>query len=166
MDKYKKLIAALQNIAPVPMVPLLPVQVKAITGESCTVEFGDLELTDVRLKATINGADNSLLLLPKVGSTVLVGSLTGDLKDLAVLKIDELQKINYVQDGLQLTVDATDNKVSVSNEQVSLYSLMQQLVDLLKAFKVYTPAGPSGTALPDTLAAILQFEVSFKQLLK
>ncbi len=165
MDKYKKLVNAFRSIVPAAGLPLLPAQVKAITGDSCTVEYGDMELTDVKLKATIGGT-NKILLLPKIGSTVLIGSLTGDFKDLVVLKIDELQKIVYEQDGLQLTVDTTTGKVAVANEEVSLKGLFQQLTDLLKTFKVFTPVGPSGTALPDTQTKIVQFETDFKKLLQ
>jgi hypothetical protein len=167
MDNLRKLIDTLKAaVLEPPTLPIVPMQVKAITGESCTVVYGDLELTDVRLKATINGSGNKLLLLPKVGSMVLVGSLTNDLKDLAVLQVDELQEINYEQDGFKLELDTTTGKFLIENQQVGLKGLLQQLTDLLKQFKVYTPDGPSGTPLPDTVASIMQFETSFKQLLK
>ncbi|MCW3088935.1 MAG: hypothetical protein JWP81_4 [Ferruginibacter sp.] len=167
MDNYKKLIEALKNgINPPPPTALIPVEVVGITGETCTVMYGDLELTDVRLKATENGNSNKLMLLPKVGSMVLVGSLTGDLNDLAVLKIDELAKVEYIQDGFSLVLDTTDGKFSIENDEVSLYGLYQQLTTLLKTFKVHTPSGPSLSLLPDTLAKVNQFETDFKKLLK
>jgi len=167
MDNYKKLIEILkEGITPPPATPLLPVEVKEITGETCTVMYGELELTDVRLKATVNGSPNKLMMLPKIGSMVLVGSLTGDLKDLAVLKVDELQKIEFEQDGFKLVVDTTDGTLSIENNNVSLFSIYQQLADLLKTFKVFTPVGPSISPVPDTLVKITQFETDFKKLLK
>ncbi len=166
-DSYKKLVDVIRAaVVDGPTLPLTPMQVKAITGQSCTVVYGDLELTEVRLQATINGNTNTVLVIPKIGSSVLVGSLTGDLKELVVLKVDELQKIQVLQDGVTIEFDFTTGKLEVSNSGVSLKGLFQQLVDLLKAFKVFTPTGPSGTALPTTVTMINQFETDFKKLLK
>lgn len=166
-DKYLKLIDALKKgVNPAPATPIVPVEVVVITGETCTVKYGDLELTDVRLKATENGSVNSVLLLPKVGSMVLVGSLTGDMNDLVVLKIDELEKLAYKQDDLEVAVDATDGKVSVKNDEVSLVDLFQQLADLLKTLKVFTPSGPSGVPIPTSMNKIVAWETDFKKLLK
>ncbi len=166
MDKIAKLrqvmLAAFANKA----VPLLNGTVTAVDGESCTVLIGELELDEVRLKATINGGDNKLLLVPPVGSIVLVGSLTGDLTDLAVISCDEVEKLTYKQGQLTLEIDSTDSTVKVENATTGLKALFQQLTDLLKQFKVTTPSGPSSGLVPDTLSAIIQFESDFKTLLK
>jgi len=167
MDKYAKLLVSLkQAVAPPKMLPIFSAEVKEITGESCTIILDGLELTEVRLKSTINGSANKIILSPKVGSIVLVGSLTGDLKDLAVLKIDEVEKVEYVQDGLKIVIDTTDKKVSIENEEVSFLGLMQELTGLLKDFRVYTPSGASGTPLPATVLKINEFEGHLQQLFK
>lgn len=166
MDRYKKLIDVLQLATPKEVLPLLNAEVKEITGESCTVVVDGLELTEVRLKATINGDSDGLLLIPKVGSMVLLGSLTGDLKDLAVLSIDQMEQLQYKQSGLSVVIDSTDKKVSIENDSTSLKALFQGLADLLKQFKVTTPSGPSTALLPDTMQAVIQFETDFKKLLK
>lgn len=168
MDKYKKLSELLtrHNSSNWKAMPIFNAVVKSIQGESCTVEVDGLEIDEVRLKATINGEANKIIIEPKVGSMVLIGSLTGDLKDLAVLRGDQVSKIIYQQDGLDILIDSTDKKIQVQNGSTSLYEIFQALVDLLKEFKVYTPAGPSGTPLPDTVAAITAFETNFKMILK
>jgi hypothetical protein len=168
MDKYKKLNDLFKGLAnkAVVVLPLINATVVSIDGESCTVDIDGLLVDEVRLKATINGEDNKILVLPKVGSMVLIGSLTGDLKDLAVLRVDEVAQLQYVQDGLNILIDSTDGRIQIANEAVSLHDLFQSLVDLLKVFKVYTPVGPSGTPLPDTITAITQFETDFKLILK
>lgn len=168
MDKLARLADNLKRLngGSVYNIPIITAKVKSIEGESCTVDVDGLLLTDVRLKATINESGNSVIVQPKKGSYVLLGSLSGDLKDLTVLKIDEIEKIIYKQDGLEITVDATDGKVSVKNNAVSLKGLFQSLTDLLKQFKVMTPSGVSTALVPDTLAAVVQFEADFKQLLK
>jgi hypothetical protein len=167
MDRYRKLAELIEKrISSDKMMPLFNAILKSVQGESCTVEVDGLEIDEVRLKATINGETNKLIIEPKIGSMVLVGSLTGDLKDLAVLKADEVGRLIYQQDGLEILIDSTDRKVRIKNQEVSVYDLFQALVDLLKQFKVYTPAGPSGTPLPDTVTAITTFETDFKKILK
>jgi hypothetical protein len=166
MDKYKKLADYLKGNGQINNIPLFNATVKSIEGESCTITIDDLELDEVRLKATINGNANKIIVTPAVGSMVLVGSLTGDLKDLAIIATDEIEKLEYEQDGLKLLIDSTDGKISISNTTISVKDVFQQLTDLLKAFKVYTPAGPSGTALPDVVLLINAFETAFKAILK
>lgn len=140
--------------------------VKKVTGDTCEVELkGGLVLTDVKLKATI-GESDYVILTPKVGSTVTVLSLSGSLDNLTVIKIDQLDKMEYKQAGLNVLVDSTDGKVSIKNNQVSFFDIMKDLGALLKQFKVFTPNGPSGTPLPPTITAITQFETKLNQLLK
>lgn len=147
--------------------PLINAEVVSVEDEeSCTVKIDELIIDEVRLKATINGSNNKVIVQPKVGSMVLIGSLTGDLKDLAVLSVDEIEKLLYEQDGLRIEIDSTDKKIKIENDQVSLKSLFQSLTNLLKQFKVFTPAGPSGTPLPTTISSLTQFENDFKKLLK
>lgn len=166
IDKYKKLVQTMKAaINPEAPLPLFNALVKSVEGETCTVTIGSLELDDVRLKATINGSENKVLVTPKKDSYVLVGSLTGDLKDLAVMKIDEVEKLTYEQDGLKVEIDSVSKKISIKNENTSLKNIMQELSNLLKQFKVNTPSGPSTNILPDTLTAIVQFENHFNQLL-
>jgi len=168
MSKYAKLGEALKGLAADAIItmPLMNAQVISIEGESCTIKIGGLELDEVRIKATINGNTNKLMAIPKVGSMVLVGSLTGDLKDLAIVGVDEVAKIMYEQDGLVIEVDSETGKIAIANDDVNMKGLFQQLAGLLKQFKVFTPAGPSGTPLPDTITSITQFETDFKKLLK
>lgn len=165
IDKYAKLIETLKATILVKTMPILSAEVTKVSGETCEVKIGNLTLTDIRLKATINGKADKLLLLPKVGSMVLIGSLTGDLKDLAVLKIDELEKIAYKQGSLTIEIDSVTGKVKLDNDSTTLLDLFQQLSDLLKQFKVTTPSGPSTAVLPDTMQQIMDFETGFKQLL-
>lgn len=167
MDKIKEFVSILREATAQPMVPVFAATVTAVSGETCTVQFGMLELEDVRLKATVNGADDYLLLEPAIGSKVLVASLTGtDLAELAVVQVDAVARFRYVQSGLEIDIDSATGKLSVKNEAVSLLDIFESLKTLLNGFKVNTPAGPSAGLLPDTTAAIVQFEKGFKQLLK
>lgn len=167
MDRYKKLGDLLKGVNKgTEALPLFNAEVKSIEGESCTVIVNSIELDEVRLKATINGESNKIIVEPKTGSMVLIGSLTGDLKDLAVLKVDEVAKLQYEQDGLKVLIDSTDGKVNIENGTASLKDIFQDLTDLLKQFQVYTAMGPSGTPIATTITSITTFETKFKSLLK
>lgn len=149
--------------------PNLPITAKVVSVENdhCKVQLkSGLIVSDVKLKATISSGSNFLRLVPKVGSSVVMISLTADLNNLTVIKFDEVEKVEYNQNGLEVLIDSTDKKVSIKNSEASLVDVFEDLTTLLKSFKVYTPSGPSGTALPDSVTLINQLELKFKKLLK
>ena len=165
-DKRAKLKANIREI--VGANPNLPVDgtVTAVSGDTCSVKFNDgFEVSDIRLKASADGSDN-LLIIPKIGSRVLMLSTDGTIGNLTVIKCDVAERILYNEQGLVVEIDSTTGKVKVQNETTSLKDLFQQLTDLLKQLKVFTPAGPSGTPLPDSIVRIEQFETDFKTILK
>jgi hypothetical protein len=167
MDKYSKLKKSLQAV--VGAEPNYPIRgvVKAISGQTCSVEiFTGLVVTNVRLMASINDDADYLLVTPAIGCNVVMISGNGSLDDLTVIKADKAAKIEARLGGLEVLLDAEDGKVSIKNSLANLKELMQEQADLLKMFKVYTPAGPSGAPLPDTIQAIQQWETNFNNLLK
>lgn len=117
-DKYKKLISAIRDVAPtVKNIPLFTAEVTKITNNTCSIKCGDLVLTDVRLKVTIDDDTNTMMFVPKVGTMVLVGSLTGDLKDLCVVKVDVLDKIIL---DVKVEVDIKSPKVKVASDDIEV----------------------------------------------
>lgn len=147
----------------------LPIQAKvtSLEDDTCSVILASgLELNDVRLKASIGGDDDYFIQRPKIGSKVMLLSVTGSLDDLMVLKADEIENFEFSSNGLKILIDSEDGKVKIGNGQTNLKKIFQMNVDLLKEFKVFTPAGPSGTPLPDILLKINLFEMEFKKLLK
>lgn len=186
LKELKKLIKEIVGV--VPNLPI-PATVKTVESETCSVELkSGLVLTDVKLKATITDADNSLLLKPKVGSAVLLLSLSGDLDNLTIIKIDEVEKIEYNQNGMQLLIDSTapkalikkangievlidgaDDKVSIKNNTANLLDVSLQLSAAVKTLKVIIPtetSGMSGIPTPDVLTAVEAYETQIKLLLK
>jgi len=137
-----------------------------VADDTCSIELvSGLQIDDVKLKSS-TGSDNYLLLIPKLQTQVTVISYTGTVDNLTVIKIDEVEKIVYKQAGLDIEIDSTDNKIKIANDSVSLKDILDALTGLLKQFKVFTPVGPSGTPLPDTIVKITQVETKFNQLLK
>lgn len=164
-DKIKKLKEQIRGIVGAnPNLPLDGV-VKSVSGDVCSVEIEGLELSDVRLKTTADGKDN-LLIVPKVGSRVLMLSADGSVDNLTVIKCDAASKIIYNENGLEVEIDSETGKVKLSNSTTTLKDLFDQIADILKTLKVFTPSGPSGTPLPDTIAKVVQFETEFKTILK
>lgn len=171
MSKYSEIKRLLKEI--VGTASNLPImgEVVSVEGDSCTVKVGDsLEVPDVRLKASIDGSSNCLLLTPKKGTLVRMISLTGDLDDLAIIHIDEIESISYAQSGLEVLIDSTDKKVMIKNNQVSLVDVFGELKTLLQNFSVLY-VNPAGTATPTTanpamLPSLNLFETKFKSLLK
>lgn len=146
----------------------LPVSgtVVSVEGDTCTIKINaTLTVTDVKLKATVGG-NNHIVATPKVGSYVKMLSLSGDADNFTVIKIDEIEKLEYKQDGLELTVDSTDGKVAIKNSEVSLFEILNDLSGLLKQLKVSTPMGPSGTPLTLTVQALTKFETDLDKILK
>jgi len=141
--------------------------VVSVQGRHCTVKLASgLTVTKVKLSASINDNDGEMLMVPKQGTRVLMLSLSGTENNLSVVKADDVEYVSYKQGDLELLIDSRDGKVDIHNAQVSLVGLMDQLVQLLRTFKVHTPAGPSGTALADVVLKIDDFEMNFKKLLK
>lgn len=147
--------------------PNLPIDgvVTVIEKDTCRVRIGDFEVSDVRLKAIANGSD-SLLIVPVVGSEVLMISTDGSIGNLSIIKCDKVSKFIYNENGLNIEIDSEDGKVSIQNESVSLKGLFEDLTQILKQFKVFTPSGVSGTPIPNIIQKLNQFEIDFKTLLK
>ena len=69
-------------------------EVVKVTGDTCTVKSDDFEMSDVAICAIGGASGNSLVVVPKVGSTVLVADLSdGTRRDLAIVKYTEIESI-------------------------------------------------------------------------
>ncbi len=165
MDKIAELKRRFRDMMPKQGMITIDGVVTAITGDTCSVMVDDIELEDVRLKATANGKD-SVLMVPVVGSHVLMISTDGSIDNLTVIKCDQVTKFLYNQNGVAVEIDSESKKISVKNDEINLYQLFEDLTGLLKTLKVSTPVGPSGVPLPDTIAKLNEFETNFKKLLK
>lgn len=167
MDKSAEIKKMIQEIVGAnPNYPI-PATVTDIDGQTCSVKLASgFVVSDVKLKATITDGEDYFLITPEVGTDVLLFSGDGTLRNLTVIHIDQASKFEYSQKGLKVLFDSKDKKVSIENKEVSLKEIFSDLAELLKQLKHYTPAGPSGTPLPDSVVRIEAFETKFKKLLK
>lgn len=163
-EKIKRLIK--QLVGANPNFPIIGT-VTELQKETCSLALDeDLIITDVRLKVSYGGSENYMIQYPKIGSRVVALSISGELSDLMIIKVDEIEKIEINQNGLVMLLDSTDGKVCIKNNSRSLIDLFQLLTDTLKGLKVFTSTGASGTPLPDTQKKLIDFETGFKSLLK
>lgn len=165
-DKYKQLKENIRKL--VNANPNYPIDgiIKSVENDTCSVEVASgFEISDVRLKATSDGTD-SLLVVPAIGSYVLMISMDGTVDNMTVIKCDKADKLIYNNGGLHIEIEKESKKILVKNGQANLYNILSDLAALLKQLKVSTPMGPSGTPLPDSILAIEKFENDFKQILK
>lgn len=118
-------------------------KVNAVDGDTCSVELDGLTLTDVRLRAVVNGENSKILVTPETGSYVLVADLAGDLSQLVVVGYSEVKKITIdataATDGI--VINGGNNKGLIKIEK-----LTQKLNELVRAFNHHTHTGTfSGT---------------------
>ena len=114
-------------------------KVKSVDGETCNVELEGLTMSDVRLRAVVNGETSKILVTPKTDSHVLVADLSGDLSQLAVVGYSEVEKIEVDTD--KIIFNGGNN-----NGLVKIEELTQKLNELVRAFNHHTHTGTfSGT---------------------
>ena len=88
--------------------------VVSVEGITCTVRFGNMDVEGVRLRASQADEDAQMLIVPKKGSAVIVGSLSGDLSQLAVLSVDAVERIeiNGGRLGGLINIEALTEKIN------------------------------------------------------
>ena len=103
-------------------------------GETCTVTFGSLDVSDIRLRASLADVDKQILLTPKVGSAVVVGSLSGDYTQMAVLQMDEVDsiKIGSSDDACKIELNGGELGGLVKIEELT--SKLNELVEKFNSF--------------------------------
>ena len=105
--------------------------VKSVEGRTCTVTFGSMDVSGVRLRASEAENASQLLVVPKTGTAVIVGSLSGDFRQLAVLSVDQAESI--MVGGGKL------------GGLINIAALTDKLNALVQSFNGHTHACPSGT---------------------
>lgn len=117
--------------------------VKSVEGTTCTVTFGTIDVEGVRLRASLAENERHLLIVPKVGTAVVVGSLSNDLSILVVLAVDEVESITI--NGGKL------------GGLINIESLTQKINELVRTFNNHThqvSTTGSASAQTGTAAAV------------
>lgn len=104
--------------------------VVSVEGDTCTVRFGSMDVAGVRLRASEAPDDSKMLIVPRKDTAVIVGSLSGDLTQLAVLSVDAIERIE-VNGGKQ-------------GGLVNIQTLTDKINELVDAFNRHTHTIPIG----------------------
>jgi hypothetical protein len=147
--------------------PNLPITatIVSIENDTCTVRLlSELVLSDVRLKATISDDTDTFLIIPKIGSEVVLMSQTGELSGLMVVKIDSIERITYKRADFEFIVDGTTKKVTLKKDGANLGALVSSLITEIQNAIILTPAGP-GQIAPTTKTKLTALDTKFKTLL-
>lgn len=104
--------------------------VVSVEGVTCTVRFGNMDVAGIRLRASEASDDAQMLIVPKVNTAVIVGSLSGDLSKLAVLSVDSIERIEV--NGGKL------------GGLINIEGLTSKINDLIDAFNEHTHTIPAG----------------------
>ena len=134
MDNYKELAQLVRNAAGKAQLTLMQGIVRKTSGMTCEVEIGGIAVPEVRLRASEAGIGGQLLVTPKVGTAVIVGSLSGDLTQLVVLAVDQAESI---------TLNGGKLGGLINGEP-----LTQKINELVQAFNAHTHQGFHGPTGP------------------
>ena len=104
--------------------------VASVEGITCTVTFGSQDVSGVRLRASEADNKAQILLVPRVGTAVIVGSLSGDLSQLVVLSVDEVERIEI--NGGKL------------GGLINIETITDKINQLVEAFNAHTHIIPTG----------------------
>ena len=93
MDEYRRLQELLKGAGGGRETTLYQGIVKSVEGQTCTVTVGGVDVPGVRLKASETEDKGRMLVTPKVGTAVTMGSLSGDMAELVVVHVDRVETI-------------------------------------------------------------------------
>ena len=148
--------------------------VQEVGEQHCSVKLtSDLILKAVRYKSTEDAVDG-VAIIPKVGSNCLIGYIGNDENRVYLISADEITKVDVKigksanvtidKDGVDVKMDK--GKLKIENNENSLRTLMEDILDIVSKITVSTGTGPSGTPLPPTINAINQQKNNIKTLFK
>ncbi|BFM42670.1 hypothetical protein CFS9_13110 [Flavobacterium sp. CFS9] len=165
MDKPAQIKQALRDALGVNQNLPFTAEVVSVENTTCTVKLDSgLVIDDVRLCATINESEDVFLMVPQIGSFVVLISQTGELSGLIVMKADHFDSMLYKKGNFEFKIDATEGKLTLKNGSESLGKLVSSLISEIQNAIIVTPAG-SGSISPTTKGKLIELDNKFKTLL-
>ncbi len=148
MDKYRQigeLIKAFQRSGQ----SFFPATIESVEGLTCTIKVDNLSISDVRLKATNDDTEDTILLTPAVGSNVLVGSMSGTFDNLFIVHSDSISEA-YLKVG-ETTFKLDKNGVEINGGKNDGVVKIKDMVSWMT--KVYNDLQSLSTQLSTHLVA-------------
>lgn len=149
------------NASPHTIIPALVIAVN--DDHTVEVEFNSgAKVDDVRLKSVVKEGDH-VLLIPKLGSTVLVGRIEGS-DEFVMVAVEEITEEVKVIGTTKVQMDAAGLLIKRGTED--LLTLMHDLIDACINERHQTNTGVSVRITPNSEAAFLNIKSRFANLLK
>ena len=147
MNEYSKLKNLLQGFGGENVITIYQGIVNRIDGCLCEVQIGNIAIPDVRLRASEIGDDGEMLITPKVGTAVTIGSLSGDLSQLVVLNVDHIESIviNGGKLGGLINIEQLTEKLNTIEDDIN---------SLKNVMSSWTPVAQDGGAALKTSISI------------
>lgn len=123
MDKASKIRELLRNITGTdkPTFDFRLMEVVAVEGDLCRAKIGDFVIPDVRLASIGGGAENGLLIVPAVGSIILVADVScGGLRELNAVGYSEIESIRFHRGSTTVRADAEGIDATVGSSTVHI----------------------------------------------
>lgn len=155
MDKRAQIASILSELTKRGGQAFFQAQVVSVQGDTCTIRYDDLVISDVRLTPTTTERKETVLLTPATDSYVMVASLSGDLNNLCVLSADSIASgqitigdisVFFSKDGIVLNDGELGGLVKVGDLVSKLNTIENQLNQLKNIFKVWVPVPMDGGA--------------------
>lgn len=145
MNDYSKLKELLKGVGVGKDVTIYQGIVRSVDGCLCEVQIGSIAIPDVRLRASELDDAGEMLVTPKLGSAVTVGSLSGDLSQLVVLQVDHVETIviNGGKLGGLINIDQLTEKI---NELVDTFNGHTHDVTVSHPGGTFTTISPGSNA--------------------
>lgn len=120
-------------------------KVLKVDGLTCVVAVGNGEL-EANLRPTSLAQDGEILIVPKVGSAVVMGCLAGDYSQMIVLAMDAAERV-VINGEVMINGGSNGGLVNVA-------ALTDKLNELVESFNQHTHTGNMGspTSPPSILA--------------
>ena len=141
MDTYRRLADVLKGVNPQAISPIMQGKMGDVDGNTCTVIVDDIEISDVRLRSSTTDNEHEMLIIPKLGTTVIVGSLTGDMDELVILSCDEIETIS-------INGGALGGLIKINELKTQLAKVTARIDGIISAINAgVVTAGDGGAAL-------------------
>jgi len=136
--------------------------VDSVNGMACNCSpvDGAAAINDVRITADFDN-ENKWVLVPKVGSLVVVSFFNKDLGFVSM--VNEVSEVLYKNGD---TVFRVDDKFLLAKGEENLLKLMQDLLDAILEEKHMTNTGPTISLTPDSVTKYEGIKTRFNNLLK
>lgn len=154
MDKNSKVRELLRKITgtDTPLFNFRLMEVVSVDGDLCTAKLGEFEIPDIRLSPIEGGSENGILIIPAIGSIVIVADLScGQLRELFVMGYTEIDSVRIhkgtttvmlnnktvdIQTGSSM-LHMEDGKIQFNGEENGGLVKISELRNSLNSLKTY-----------------------------